>query len=185
MATSPTPTTSSVPSHEVLYGGVDGTLFLGALTGDDVQGDTPMPYGAVPPVAHTGPHPDLAPPRFYKLDFPTYDDVGTLSIGSTSVRSSSVASTPCPRTAHGWPPTTSLEPRRRGTMPSSRTRACPRGSASASCVPSASARQFVAPTYSILHVYRSHLPCRSTSIASMSCCAMPAASRDPRRQSCL
>jgi hypothetical protein len=33
----------------------------------------PMPYGAGPPATYTGPHLDLPPSRFYKLDFPTYD----------------------------------------------------------------------------------------------------------------
>lgn len=65
----------------------------------------------------------------------------TLPIGSTK-RNSSAGSAPWHQITHGWPPTTTPALRRRGTMPSSRMRACPRGSASVSCVPSASAQQF-------------------------------------------
>jgi hypothetical protein len=181
MAMPPTLTVSSVPSHKVLYGGVDDTLFLGAPTSGDVQGDTPRPYDVVPPAGHTL---TWHLRGSTSLTSPRMTAPGILSIVSTNVHSSSAASAPWPRTARGWPPTTSPEPRRRGTMPSSRTRACPRESASASCVPSASAQQFMAPAYSSSHVYHSHLLCRSMLIASMPCCAMPVVSQAPRRPSC-
>jgi hypothetical protein len=72
MATSPSLNASSVPNHtKGHYGGVDDTLFLGIPTGGGIQGDTPMQYGAVPPVAHTRPHPGLALPHVRRCPGPS------------------------------------------------------------------------------------------------------------------
>ena len=77
MATTPTPSAAAVtassgahqppPTSGIFYGGTDGTLiyggggyFGGALSAEDSSAATP-----------NGAH---APPKFYKLEFPTFDD---------------------------------------------------------------------------------------------------------------
>ena len=68
MAALPAPSTPPNPStNRVFYGGVDDTLVYDGSSGD---------HGI--PATHThsvapDPNPGLAPPRFYKLEFPTYD----------------------------------------------------------------------------------------------------------------
>jgi hypothetical protein len=59
------------------------------------------------------------------------------STGSISASHSSKDSEQWPWIAHGWPPTTSQAQPKHGTMPLSRMRVCPHGSAFVSCAPSA------------------------------------------------
>jgi hypothetical protein len=68
------------------------------------------------------------------------------SIGSTTVSNSSMGSAHWPRIVRGLCHTISPERRRRGTTPSSRTRACHPRSASRNCAICVLGRRFTAPT---------------------------------------
>jgi hypothetical protein len=68
MATLPTPSAPPNPSTSgVFYGGVDDTLVYVGSSSDHGVPSTHSHDVALDP------NPGLAPPRFYKLEFPTYD----------------------------------------------------------------------------------------------------------------
>jgi hypothetical protein len=109
----------------------------------------------------------------------------TRSIRSTNVSSSSEANTLRPRIEPGWRRTISLGPPRRGTTPSSKTKACQPGVVSASSAPYVSGRRCVARGCRSSPGCRSSLRCTTTPSASTRCCAMHTTSRHPRRRSSL
>jgi hypothetical protein len=90
----------------------------------------------------------------------------TRSIGSTNVSSSSEANAPRPRIEPGWRRTISLGLPRRGTRPSSKTKACQPGAVSASSAPYVSGQRCAGRGCRSSPGYRSSLRCTTTPSAS-------------------
>jgi hypothetical protein len=144
-----------------------------------------MSHDTAPPPPGQGPGLDPRHPASTSSIFQLTMAQSTRSIGSTNVSSSSKANAPRPRIKPGWRRTISLGLPRRGTTPSSKTKACQPRVVSASSAPYVSGRRCAARGCRSLPGYRSSLQCTTTPSASTRCCAMHTTSRHPRRRSSL
>jgi hypothetical protein len=116
----------------------------------------------------------MTQPRFYKLEFPTYDGTTDPLPLDKSVR----AVVPWSADADLGLNVTGLLP------PLSRTKSCPHGNASGNCAPSASGQPCGVHVSLSWHAFRSPSRYRTTPTASTLYCATPTISQRHRRQSC-